>query len=426
MRKMTRFVWALALVASLAGCKPKDKATHITLSSWGDTKEAIILQDLCRMFEQSNPGLKVDLQRVPYGEYNSKLLTEFSAGMVPDVIFGGTGQLPEFYPRGILEPLNDFLKGDPDVKLADFYPQALDPFTIHGKIYALPRDISVIGIIFYNKALFQKAGLPNPSDDWNWDDFLQAAQKLTARDAKGNVTCWGYVDDWLAAEPWFMSLGADYTDDWQKNTRYTIDDPNFAKGLQFRNDLTYKYKVTPSQPAIMALGGGSLDLFLNGQAGMFFSGIWQTPKLRDIQTFDWDCVMFPKGPTGLRGFRYAMSGYGISSTSKHKPEAWKLLKFLVGEEGQKWFSKTALAQPAVIKVAESPAFLDGQKPLNKKMLLKAMPYGKWEPFALNWREVQEGVIQPELDRLWNNTKTVQETIDAISAKLKDHPLKLPE
>ncbi len=331
--------------------------------------------------------------------------------------------MPEFQPRGLLEPLNAYLDKDPEVHLKDYYPQSLDAFTIGGKLYGLPRDISVIAVVYYNKALFQKAGLPFPTDHWNWDDFLEITRKLTARDAKGNVTCWGFVDDWTAAEPWFMSLGADYADDWRKPTHYTLGDPNFAKGLQFRSDLVYRYKVCPSSTAIMALGGGPLDLFLNGQAALFFSGIWQAPRLRDITTFDWDCVLFPQGPTGKRGYRYAMSGYGMASTSKHKAEAWKLLKYLTGEEGQKGFAKSGLAQPAMVKVAESSAFLDGQKPLNKKVLLKGMPYGKWEPLALNWREVLEGIIQPELDRVWNNTESIQQALDKISARLKDHPLK---
>jgi multiple sugar transport system substrate-binding protein len=121
-----------------------------------------------------------------------------------------------------------------------------------------------------------------------------------------------------------------------------------------------------------------------------------------------------------------MSGYGMASTSKHKPEAWKLLKFLSGAEGQRWFSKTGLAQPAIVKVAESKAFLDGQKPLNKKTLLKGMKYGKWEPFAMNWRETYDGVIGPELDRVWNDTETVEQAINKISEELKKHPLKLPD
>src|SRR6185369_3733852 len=121
MRAAARAALALGLILALTGCGKRDDSIHISLSSWGDPKEYAILDELCRKFEQSNPGLKVDLQRVPFGEYNRKILAEFTAGTVPDIIFGGDGQITEFFPRKLLEPLNDFLKDDPDIRLSDYY-----------------------------------------------------------------------------------------------------------------------------------------------------------------------------------------------------------------------------------------------------------------------------------------------------------------
>jgi ABC-type glycerol-3-phosphate transport system substrate-binding protein len=348
-------------------------------------------------------------------------MSQFVADKAPDVLFVGSGQIVEYFPRGVLEPLNDYVARD-GVDLKAYYHEVLDPFRLGSILYGLPRDIAPVACVFYNKDLFAKNGLPIPKDDWNRDDLLRAAQKLTQRDAKGNVTCWGYVDDWLSPECWFMSLGADWVDDWRNPKRYTLTDPNFIRGIQMRADLVYKYKVTPSQSAILALGGGGADLFMSGKAGMFFSGIWKSPLFRGIQGFDWDVAMFPKGPTGKRGFVSGGSGYGICSRSRHKDLAWKLVKFLTGKKAQEVFATTGLAQPAMIKVAESPAFLDDQKPLNKKMLLKAVKYGRVAPAALNWREVQESIIGPGLDRVWGGDETAQEAVDKIMQKLRDHPL----
>ena len=406
----TRILQVLICLALLVGGCARQDRTVVSLSSWGDLKEAAILGDLCRMFEKANPGVRVALQRVPYGEYNSKLMTQFAAGLAPDVLFVGIGQVTEFFPRGVMEPLDPYLARDP-VDLKAYYPKSIEAFLLKGKLYALPRDIAPVACVYYNKDLFAKAGVPNPKDDWDWDQLLSAAQKLTARDEKGGVTCWGYTDDWVDPGPWFLSMGADWTDNWRHPTRYTFTDPAFVKGLQMRADLVHKYKVTPSASAVMALGGGTANLFINGRAAMFFSGIWKAPLFRGIKEFDWDVAMFPKGPTGKRGFIMGIAGYGISSSSKHKDLAWKLVKFLGGGEAAAVFARSGLAQPTLMKVADSPLFLDDQKPLNKRMLIRAVEYGRWEPAALNWREVVNGYVSPTFDRIWSGDWTARKAVD---------------
>ena len=90
-------------------------------------------------------------------------------------------------------------------------------------------------------------------------------------------------------------------------------------------------------------GTSAADFFLNGQAAMFFSGIWKTPYLRQGKKFKWDVVMFPKGPTGKRGFWLGSACYGLSASSKHKEIGWKLIRFLTGEEAEKTFAATGFA-----------------------------------------------------------------------------------
>lgn len=421
-RLLTTLAVALGALLLHPACTRKGTSdATITLSSWGDLKEAAILGELCRAFEREHPGVRVALQRVPYGEYGPKIMSQFTAGVAPDVLFIGSQQVVEYHPRGVLEPLNDYIARD-GLDLKAFYPETIDLYAVGDVHYGLPRDIAPIACVFYNKDLFRRQGVPYPTDDWNWDDLLAAARKLTLKGPDGKVTCWGYTEDWLIAEAWFMSMGADWVDDWKNPTRYTFQDPNFVKGLQFRADLMYKHRVTPDAVASTALAGGTTDLFVSGKAGMFLSGYWKSPLFRDIRSFDWDVAMFPKGPTGKRGFVSGGSGYGICSKSKRKDLAWELVKFLTGEKGQTMFARTGLAQPALKKVAESKAFLDDQKPLNKKMLLRAVAYGRNAPCALNWREILESYITPTLDRVWNGQWTAQRGIDELARKLKDKPL----
>jgi multiple sugar transport system substrate-binding protein len=394
----------------------------IKISSWGDPKENAILTDLINDFQKAHPDIKVELQRVDWGNYNQKLLTQVAAGIAPDVIFVSSDNMADLMPRGILEPLNEYVKAD-NFPLGEFYPAIIDRFTVDGQLYVVPRDVSPICLVYYNKKAFDEAKLPYPTDDWTWSDLVADAKALTKRDESGKTERWGYTEDWPMPEPWIYSAGGRWVDNPQNPNQYTFNTPTFINALQFRTDLMLKKKVMPGPANMTAMGGlGASGLFVNGTAAMFLSGMWKVPQLREIKDFDWDVVMFPKGPTGLRGFQNGGSGYGILRSSKNKKEAWMLVKYLAGAEGEKKMATTGLAQPAMRSVAESSAFLDGQKPLNKKMLLKAEDYAVFEPRATNWAEIRGTVIGPVFDKLWTGDLTAAQAVSQLADQLKDKPL----
>jgi len=426
MKIWTRSFFAVLLLVGvgswLGGCSKKDGNT-IHLSSWGDPQENEILQELITQFQQVHPEIHVVLDRVPFGSYAEKLMTQYAGGVAPDVIFVSSENLADFYPSGMLEPLTSYLKADPTVDLKELYPTLVNWYTIKGDVAAIPRDIAPVCVIYYNKKLFDDAKLPYPKDDWTADEFLAVAQKLTQRDAKGHVTVWGYADDYPIPEQWMYAFGGRYVDDSHNPTKYTLDQPGFIKGVQFRSDLMNKYKVMPS-PASQSQQGlaGAADLFANGSAAMLLSGIWKVPMFRQSKELKWDVVQAPHVPGVSRAVVGGSSGYGIISKSQHKDAAWKLIAFLSSPEGQSQFAATGLIQPARKKVAESSAFLDGKDPQNKKFLLSAVDYAVDDPMSTNWREVKQGIIVPELDKVWNGTETAQQAVDKLMVVLQKHKL----
>ena len=416
----------LALVLGVIGltaCSKKSTGTTIKISSWGDLQENQILVDLIAKFEAQNPGIKVDLQRIPFGEYTTKLLTQIAAGSAPDVIFTETNNFVDLYLRNAFEPLNEYIKKD-NFNLGDYYPQILDRFSADGNVYAIPRDTAPICVIYYNKNAFDSAKVPYPTDDWNWAQFVADGEKLIKKDATGKVTRWAFIDDWSMFEPWIYSAGGKWADDVKKPTKWLMaEDQGFVTGIQFRADLMHKYKIMPPPASLSAMGGmGTSDMFVNGTVAMFLSGIWKTPTFRkDIKNFKWDVAMFPKGPTGIRAFGTGGSGYGILKSSNNKEAAWKLVKFIAGIEGAKMLAQTGLAQPAMMSVASGPDFLDGKDPQNKKMLLEAVKYVKYMPMAKNTSEIQYGILGPILDKVWNGNITAQQAAELLKPQLANKP-----
>ena len=257
---------------------------------WGDFKEIAIIQKTIDAFEAAHPGVTVHGERVTASgdEYVQKLLLEQAAGLTPDVIFCGDNYAA-FAGQGMLMDLKPWVRGDPSVKLAGYYPKLIRAFSSGDKdtdkLYALPRDIAPIGLVYYNKTLFDKAKLPYPDGSWRWDyqphpergdkDFLNVAQKLTRRGVNGGDTVYGYSagDNSWTMDNFIYSSGASVVDDVFHPTKLLYDDPRVVNAIQLTQDLMGKYNVSPSAIELASSGVGSHELFAQGKIAMYVSGI---------------------------------------------------------------------------------------------------------------------------------------------------------
>jgi len=397
------------------GCLKNSGKVTLSCIGWGGVEENKIVQSAIDDFKKAHPDVEVVLQRAPYGDYITKILTDFSANQAPDVMAINAEQMSSFTTRGLFVDLKPYVEKDPTIKLTDFYPEAIDHYTVNGMLTAIPRDIAPVAVIYYNKKKFDEAGLPYPKNDWTYEEFVATAQKLTKKGAGRKITQWGFVDDYPTWDAWVYAFGGTLADDLTHDTRCMLDTPEAIAGAQFRADLIFKYGCTPSPSASTAMGGlGNSDYFINGQVGMFYSGIWMTPRFREIKSFDWDVVEFPLGPKGHRGFPLSATGYGIIRTSKHPDLAYELVKFLAGEVGEKYMAATGLTQPAIKALAQSPVFLDGQQPKSKAFLVDAVKDGHWQPLDPNIAEWKSH-IDSALERVWNGDETAAVALKKATA-----------
>jgi multiple sugar transport system substrate-binding protein len=165
------------------------------------------------------------------------------------------------------------------------------------------------------------------------------------------------------------------------------------------------------------MGGlGNSDLFMNGLAAMFFSGIWLVPQFRHIDNFDWDVVEFPKGPQGRRLFYLGPTAYGVLRTTKHPRLAYELVTFLSGRTAQTLMAQTGLTQPANEVLARSGSFLDRQRPRSKGFLVNAVHHGTFHPFDVDSHEWLDRVGS-SLDQVWEGKKTAQEALTQVTAEI---------
>ncbi len=404
----------------ITGCikvnNKKSNKVIIKVAYWGGPEEIKIINDTIKNWQVKHPDIVVKLQHTPGGpSYISKILTQIGGNDAPDVVFTEVNVFVPMYKKGIFLDLTPFIRKDKDFNIEDFFQSVVKRFTRDGKIYAIPRDTAPFACVYYNKNLFDQAGVKYPTDNWTFNDLIRIAKKLTKRDKNGRIIQYGFYSwAWMN---FVYGFGGKIVDNVENPTKCTLDNPATIKGLKFYADLCNKYKVSPRPVALRNMDQSPVDMFMAGKIAMFNSGIWESPRFRKITSFDWDIVMFPKGPV-KRAFGTGGSGYAIIKNTKHPEEAWEVLKCLAGNYGQEMLAKTGLGQPANRKIAEGKYFAKSKdKPLHKFILNKAVKYVIYEPFNENWMEAQTLYINEYLEKLFNNEITAEEFAKEVTPKV---------
>ncbi|MGQ9629493.1 MAG: ABC transporter substrate-binding protein [bacterium] len=307
-------------------------------------------------FEKSHPDFQVKVEYYQWGDMRSKVLTIFMAGTPPDLIEEPGGWCQEFGMKGYLEPLNS--RADKWGKLDDWFPYTVSRNTYEGKLYGIQLHLTCQGL-FYNKGMLRDAGLAPPT---TWDEFLEAAKKLT----EGNV--WGYAPNWEYSYwvPFVLQNGGKYYD--PATNKVLLDRPEAVEALQFFTDLVHKYKVSPL-PDPAAGYEGPRNYFVAKRAAIITTGPWDIyPILTgapDVKLGITEHLKRKERATAAAG-----TSLMIPSDAKYKDEAWELIDMLTRNEVEVAVTqktnmtmprKSWASSPAIQAISLIKPFADGLK-----------------------------------------------------------------
>lgn len=282
-------------------------------------------QKILKNFSSAHGNVNVKTEWSPYSTWTQKIATEMASNTVPDVSILDWDDFYDRTSKGSVMPLDNFLKAD-HVPLDNFYAPALDWYRYKGKLYALPFNAATT-IFYYNKTLFDKAGMRYPDASWTWNDVAAAARKLTKTDKNGKTTQWGllvpeFAD--LLNGPLWSAGGTGLVND--AYTKPGINDATGVKTLQFFYDLIYKEKVAPNPAAMLGL---ALP-FESGKIAMHPVGpTWEVYSYRSVTNFKWDVAYSPLDTrTKKRITPLFPNAFSIAANTKYPNEAYALVKFL--------------------------------------------------------------------------------------------------
>ena len=405
-----------SLVILCSACVKKDTRTVIKFSSWGSESEVAIIKPILHEFEDENPDIKIEFIHIPKN-YFQKIHLLIASNLAPDVIFLNNLNGPVYAENNILENLSPYLKKDDLLSENDFFDKSLNALSYKNQLYAVPRDISNL-VIYYNKDLFEKYNVPYPSKNWIFADFENTARRLTHdfnKDGKPELFGVSFEEMPLFWTPFLWSNGGGILSTDLREV--IISTPESIEALQFYADLRNSLHVAPSADE---QGSATMpQMFMQSKIAMLISGRWNVPKFRKELEFDWDIARFPAGKAGSVVDADA-SGWAIVKTSKHKNEAWRLIRFLASKPSSENFTRSGLIVPARRDVALSDTFLNrGAKPNSAAIFTDIIPKSVPTPANKNYREITD-IITSEFEPLWRGKKSAKEVVnDKLVSKIKN-------
>lgn len=340
-----------------------DKQVTLTLPVW-DSETTPYIADIIEGFEAENPNIKINMVDVAASEYMNKLSVMLNGGADCDIVYiKDADSTPSFAEKGQLEDLTPYIEED-GIDTSKYV--SYDDFNLDGKQVALPFKTDYY-VLYYNKDIFDAAGVAYPTNDMTWTQWEEMCAQLTSGEGSSKIYG-GYLHTWQACvENWAIQDG--------ENTilgpDYSFMKPYYEMALRMQDAGTIMDYSTLKTGNIAYASPFQQGTVATLPMGTWFSSTMIAKKAAGETDVNWGIATLPH-PDGVE------AGYTVGSTtpmainanSEHKEEAWEFIKYACGEEG-------AAAQ---IATGQMPAYQDDTT-LESIAALEGMPEGAAEALA---------------------------------------------
>jgi multiple sugar transport system substrate-binding protein len=394
--------------ALLGGCGSQNKK-EITVMWWGDVYNYGFAEKLVDAYNATNPTKPAKLMGIQ-GQYQYKLLAMAASKTLPDVVLVTTPNVYDMGSRGALLPLNKRTEtAEFEAMKSEMWPNLVEAFNVGGKQLAVPIWTWTPGI-YYNKDLFDRAGVSYPSKNWTFKEFEEKSRKLVKRE-NGKVSIYAYNSTFSLNDPLLLSYlyahgGAFYTEDYRQ---CLIDSPASIAALKAFSDLRLKDHIAPKAAEEQGMGtsGRNTDFFQAETVAMRVAGRDYLDVLRQRGgiKFRWGAASMPRGDKPC--FFQVAAALAVSAHTRSPEDAWNFISFVAGKKGQKMITTDRSDVTIYRELTYGQDFLGYQdrpdvSSVFRDMLLEAVPSpyhlgdDEWKSRAANHLSLMElGQISTE-------------------------------
>ncbi len=364
----------------------------ITFAYMSSPSQAAVFKEVISGFETKYPQYKVKGINTSRVAYSQKIYSMFSSGSAPDLFMA---QNYDTYARSdALLDLGEFIAKDTEFSWEKFFPQTKQVIEYNGKIFGLPYGVDT-HLFYINKEKFQRRGVEIPYDGWSIAEFGRAIRAMTAinkADPDKSEYGFGFEPDSDSIVPYILSVGADLID---AKGRYVFNTSRIREVMKTFIAFRVKDQAMPSIETM--LKSGIVAPFYAGKIGMIYHGRYLVPELVAGAKIDWDVVPVPtiKEKAALMDCKI----FSIAKQAKNRDGAWKLLRYMVMEEGAKMLLSYGDVIPSMKSIAYSDAFLNwGGGKIHNIVFLKQLEYASPDPLL---REKNAAKMQSRVsEKIW--------------------------
>lgn len=404
--------------SSDAGDSKKEEKSEggdtLSISIWDPNQEPGINEILADFTEET--GIKTKLTVVKWDEYWTMLEAGAQGGSLPDVFWMHSNESQRYMSNDMLLDLTDKIADSDLIDPANYPEDIWGLYTYDEKYYAVPKDVDTIAL-WYNKAMFDEAGLAYPTADWTWDDVTEAAKKLTKEDGsqyglavRNDNNQAGYYN--LVYDNGGHIINED-------KTKSGWDDPKTIEAMEVLESWI-KDGVMP--PIETMSENGEDVLFQSGKVAMVPQGSWMVATYRDNEYTAKNCdvVELPKSATtGRRASVYNGLGWAASANGKNTENAWKLIEYLGSEKAQKKQAELGVTMSAYKGTSDAwanSAEFNLQAYLNMMEDMEIRPYSK---STVTWENEDNEILKSVYMGEKSMADACKEMADQMNEKLAE-------
>lgn len=395
------FLVGCLLAGTVGGASAQEQVT-LHAATWDTAEGAHWIRVAFDKFEAQHPNIKIELESIAQG-YSDQIITRIAGGNPPDTFMWWN--LPNIVVLGGIEPLDQY-----DIDFSGIEPILINWNSYKDHIYGVPKDFTT-RVIWYNEELFDRYGVPYPTEDWTWEEFRQTAIQLTHPEDG----VYGFIvsPSSYSWEAWAAMMGGDFIDPGGVTMCGYLNGQATIEAIRFLTDLYLVDQVSPAPEMVTAMGG-SYELFSSGKVAMIDSGMWFLGYLRakgiDPYQTRFKTVLWPHPEGRPLVCMLHTCGWVLASASQHKPETLEVLQFLAEERGETQ-GQAGWAFPTSIEVAREVGLLDN--PVTRPFFT-ALQYVLENPHFLRtelWWEKFDKYISDAFDMIMLREKTVEEALN---------------
>ncbi|HEX2910720.1 MAG TPA: sugar ABC transporter substrate-binding protein [Chloroflexia bacterium] len=395
-----------AATAATGGSKNPVTITYFTFSAAPDHLKD--LDAMIKAFQAQNPEITVKVETAPYDNYFTKLQTLVAGNTAPDVFELNYENFISYASKGVLKDLSPLISADKTFDAGVFYPKAYQAFQRDGKQYGLAESFSDV-VLYYNKDLFDKAGVSYPNESWTWKEELDAAKKLT--DSKAGV--WGSYQP-LQFFEFYKVIAQNGGAMFDSTGKPTINTPQNVEALKWLVDKTNTYKISPTDADLGGQADADTALFKAGKIAMLRTGIWNFAALKDAP-FKWDIALEPGNTT--KAHQFFANAVVVSNKSDKADAAWKWARFFTSSpEAAKLRVAASWELPALTNQALFDDYLKITPPASRQIVFKALETAVTPPVIEKQSEMQD-MVTKELTKAKLGQETPQQALDNLQTQI---------